>query len=56
MTWCLDGLQNKRQAVALALQESLWRESQVLPGRTHPVMNMSATGGYLLAGTRVQLA
>lgn len=56
MTWWVDGEQTKRQAVALALQESFWRESQVLPGRTHPVMNMSAAGGYLLSGTRVQLA
>ena len=45
--------QANRQAVALTLQESFWRESQVLPGRTHPTMTMSATGGYLLSGTVV---
>jgi hypothetical protein len=26
---------------------------QVLPGRTHPNMTMSSTGGFLLTGTRV---
>ena len=27
--------------------------AQVLPSRTHPKMQMSATGGYLLTGVRV---
>ena len=47
--------QTRRQAVALALQESFWREWQVLPARTHPAMSMSATGGYLLSGIQVAL-
>lgn len=33
--------------------ESSLREYQVLPGRMHPHMNMSAGGGYLLSGLRV---
>lgn len=53
MTPCAPCAQDARQAVALTLQESFWRESQVLPGRTHPTMTMSATGGYLLSGTAV---
>ncbi len=47
--------QTRRQAVALSLQESFWREWQVLPARTHPAMSMSATGGYLLSGIKVAL-
>ncbi len=36
-----------------ALQESWWRECQVLPSRTHPVMSTSGSGGYLLSGTTI---
>jgi tRNA (adenine-N(1)-)-methyltransferase non-catalytic subunit len=35
------------------LTESFLREHQVLPGRMHPNMNMSAGGGYLLSALRV---
>lgn len=35
------------------IQESWWREIQVLPMRTHPTMTTSGTGGYLLTGIRV---
>ncbi|KAJ1924291.1 tRNA (adenine(58)-N(1))-methyltransferase non-catalytic subunit trm6 [Tieghemiomyces parasiticus] len=35
------------------ISESWMREYQVLPGRTHPTMNMSAGGGYLLTALRV---
>ena len=35
------------------LSESWMRTYQVLPGRTHPMMTTSATGGYLLHSTRV---
>ncbi|KAG0164647.1 tRNA (adenine(58)-N(1))-methyltransferase non-catalytic subunit trm6 [Apophysomyces sp. BC1034] len=35
------------------ITESSLRQYQVLPGRTHPEMNMSASGGYLLSGLRV---
>jgi tRNA (adenine-N(1)-)-methyltransferase non-catalytic subunit len=46
-------LQVSKEAVALQLQESWWREYQVLPGRTHPEMMTSGTGGYVLSGIRV---
>ena len=36
-----------------ALTESWSRTYQVLPGRTHPLMTTSATGGYLLHMIRV---
>lgn len=35
------------------LLESWTRTYQVLPGRTHPLMTTSATGGYLFHATRV---
>ncbi|OMJ23992.1 tRNA (adenine(58)-N(1))-methyltransferase non-catalytic subunit TRM6 [Smittium culicis] len=37
----------------VSLQESWMREYQVLPGRTHPMMNMTSSGGYLLTAIRV---
>ena len=40
-------------AVGLALQDCWFREVQVLPSRTHPVMQMNHGGGYLLSGTTV---
>jgi len=43
----------ERWAVCVELHEPWSREYQVLPSRTHPHMGMSATGGYLLIGTRV---
>ncbi|KAK9916890.1 hypothetical protein WJX75_008379 [Coccomyxa subellipsoidea] len=50
---CMLALQVSKEAVALQLQESWWREHQVLPGRTHPEMMVSATGGYILTGYKV---
>ncbi len=35
------------------VQESWWREHQVLPFRTHPQMSTTGTGGYLLSGIKV---
>ncbi|KAI9303515.1 Gcd10p family-domain-containing protein [Cunninghamella echinulata] len=35
------------------ITESFLRQYQVLPGRTHPEMSMSAGGGYLLSALRV---
>lgn len=35
------------------LTESFTRTYQVLPGRTHPLMTTSATGGYLLHALKV---
>ncbi|CAG9465911.1 unnamed protein product [Pedinophyceae sp. YPF-701] len=49
----LIGLQQEQMAVAMSVQECWWREHQVLPQRTHPNMNMSGTGGFVLCGTFV---
>lgn len=49
----LASVQVSKGAVALQLQESWLREQQVLPGRTHPHMTMSTTGGYILSGIKV---
>lgn len=43
-------LQATKTAVNLQLQESWYREHQVLPSRSHPVMVMPGTGGFLLSG------
>ncbi|QDZ18556.1 non-catalytic subunit Trm6 of tRNA (Adenine(58)-N(1))-methyltransferase [Chloropicon primus] len=50
---CRLFLHKAKLAVGMQLSETFWREHQVLPGRTHPHMNMitGATGGYILAGT-----
>lgn len=53
----LQVLRRSGQAVNLALQEGWWRELQVLPARTHPMMIMDHGGGLILSGTmRLQKA
>jgi tRNA (adenine-N(1)-)-methyltransferase non-catalytic subunit len=42
------------EVVGARIQETWLREMQVLPGRTHPLVNMSHTGGYIFTATRVQ--
>ncbi|KAJ9462793.1 tRNA (adenine(58)-N(1))-methyltransferase non-catalytic subunit trm6 [Diplonema papillatum] len=49
-------LRTQHIAVNVQLTETFWREHQVLPNRTHPFVNMSATGGFLLSGIVVQNA
>lgn len=49
-------LQSTKAAVNLQLQESWYRDHQVLPSRSHPVMVMPGTGGFLLSGTTVALS
>ncbi|EGO01679.1 hypothetical protein SERLA73DRAFT_177104 [Serpula lacrymans var. lacrymans S7.3] len=39
--------------IAPSLTESWLRCYQVLPGRTHPMMNMSGSGGYLLHSIKI---
>ncbi|TIB82590.1 Gcd10p-domain-containing protein [Wallemia mellicola] len=46
-------LRNSRNFLSPVVSESWLRQYQVLPGRTHPNMQMSATGGYLLHTLRV---
>jgi len=41
-------------AVNVVLSEQFFRHHQVLPNRTHPFVNMSASGGYLLSGTKMR--
>ncbi|CAI5722555.1 unnamed protein product [Hyaloperonospora brassicae] len=46
-------LQNMESIIDLQLNETWTRENQVLPGRTHPEMSMSACSGYLLWGIKI---
>ncbi|KAI9595401.1 hypothetical protein BDF19DRAFT_69616 [Syncephalis fuscata] len=41
------------ECLNVQLTESWLREHQVLSGRTHPMMNMSSGGGFLLSTTKV---
>ncbi len=50
---CADALRSARAAVCVEIHEPWLREYQVLPQRTHPLMGMHATAGYLLTGIRV---
>ncbi|CAA2993588.1 tRNA (adenine(58)-N(1))-methyltransferase non-catalytic subunit trm6 isoform X2 [Olea europaea subsp. europaea] len=50
---CMNTLQAEKLAIGLQISEPWLREYQVLPSRTHPHMQMSATGGYILSGTRI---
>ncbi|XP_038977528.1 tRNA (adenine(58)-N(1))-methyltransferase non-catalytic subunit trm6-like [Phoenix dactylifera] len=50
---CMHRLQTSRMAINLQISEPWLREYQVLPARTHPMMQMSAFGGYILSGIRI---
>ncbi|XVE56154.1 hypothetical protein DITRI_Ditri03aG0214700 [Diplodiscus trichospermus] len=49
---CMRNLQLEKMAIGLQISEPWLREYQVLPSRTHPCMQMSGSGGYILSGTR----
>lgn len=49
-------LQLSRMAIRVELWESSLINHQVLPGRTHPEMTDSATGGYVVTGIRIEAA
>jgi len=51
---CYDKLLKKKTALNLDLSETWMRVYQVLPDRTHPMMNMDAASGYILSGTKVE--
>ncbi|XP_058218755.1 uncharacterized protein LOC131329569 [Rhododendron vialii] len=51
---CMHNLQLRKMAVGLQISEPWLREYQVLPSRTHPFMQMSAFGGYILSGTKIR--
>lgn len=46
-------LQQMDSVIDLQLNETWTRDNQVLPGRTHPEMTMSACSGYLLSGIKI---
>ncbi|KAI3799939.1 hypothetical protein L1987_35245 [Smallanthus sonchifolius] len=50
---CMRNLQVEKMAIGLQITEPWLREYQVLPSRTHPHMQMSACGGYVLSGTKL---
>lgn len=50
---CLNNLKLGKMAIGLQISEPWLREYQVLPSRTHPIMQMSGFGGYILSGTRI---
>ncbi|XP_054818816.1 uncharacterized protein LOC129318204 isoform X2 [Prosopis cineraria] len=50
---CMHNLRVGKMAIGLQISEPWLREYQVLPSRTHPSMQMSAFGGYILSGTKI---
>jgi tRNA (adenine-N(1)-)-methyltransferase non-catalytic subunit len=44
----------RNDAVNIRISETWYRHHQVLSNRTHPTVNMSTAGGYLLTATRVE--
>ncbi|KAJ8538274.1 hypothetical protein K7X08_014814 [Anisodus acutangulus] len=50
---CMHNLQIEKMAIGLQISEPWLREYQILPSRTHPHMQMSAFGGYILSGTKI---
>jgi tRNA (adenine58-N1)-methyltransferase non-catalytic subunit len=53
LTVCFKELQNQELAINIRLSDTWMREWQVLPGRTHPNMNMSQSGGFILTGIKL---
>ena len=50
---CYLALRDRGGVLSLRLTETWLREYQILPNRSHPEINMSGTGGYLLTGMKV---
>ena len=50
---CFRELQKESLAINIRLSDTWMREYQVLPGRTHPSMTMSQTGGFILTGIKL---
>lgn len=50
---CFRELQKEGLAINIRLSDTWMREYQVLPGRTHPSMTMSQTGGFILTGIKL---
>lgn len=50
---CFQKLQDEKLAINLRLSDTWMREYQILPNRTHPNMNMSQNGGFILTGVKL---
>lgn len=50
---CFTKLREKGSVLMIKLTETWYRDYQVLTDRTHPSINMSGSGGYLLTATTV---
>jgi tRNA (adenine-N(1)-)-methyltransferase non-catalytic subunit len=50
---CFRELQKQGLAINIRLSDTWMREYQVLPGRTHPSMSMSQSGGFILTGIKL---
>lgn len=48
-------LQMSKLAIRVEMIESMLTQHQMLPGRAHPQMTESATGGYVVSGIRIKL-
>jgi tRNA (adenine-N(1)-)-methyltransferase non-catalytic subunit len=53
LTECFQEVQQQGVAINLRLSDTWTREYQVLPGRTHPNMTMSQSGGFILTGVKL---
>jgi tRNA (adenine-N(1)-)-methyltransferase non-catalytic subunit len=53
LTECFLEMQKRKLAINLRLSDTWMREYQVLQGRTHPSMNMTQSGGFILVGTKL---
>eukprot|EP00884_Botryococcus_braunii_P020464 jgi/Botrbrau1/7100/Bobra.0165s0121.1 len=56
LTQAAQHLKASKEALNVQVVETLCREYQVLPARTHPHMATSGIGGYILSGTKVLTA
>lgn len=50
---CFREIQKQSLAINLRLTDTWMREYQILPNRTHPNMNMSQNGGFILTGVKL---
>nr|CCA25085.1 tRNA (adenineN(1))methyltransferase noncatalytic subunit trm6 putative [Albugo laibachii Nc14] len=53
VTKAFSSFQKMDTLIDLQLTETWTRRYQILPGRSHPEMNMSGCSGYLLTGTKI---
>ena len=53
---CYDYLHQQGLAIRMQLCDTWKREFQTLPGRCHPEMRMTTSGGYILSGIYVSCA